>query len=232
MAPSLLLFILLMVMPALLHRLALSGERRVKARRWESLAEVPEEEPRGGWKTAQVLLAADGSRATLWGVTVGGAYEVDDVAVCRSRGCAPPGLDCDCGFYAFRSRAEALDLLRQTLACNGLRDKALLSVEVEGSVLQYERGYRAERQRVLGVQLERLCGTCREHGIGRVATRLAASWSYRLPTFARFTGAGSSVASGLLPVRPVCDDHVPAHGRVLGLGDLAGLLGTEVSWLP
>jgi hypothetical protein len=231
-APSLLLFILLMAMPAVLHRLALSGERRLREKRWLSLDEEVEDEARRGWKTAQVLLSADGTEATLWGITVGGSYRTDDRARCVRRGCEPPALDCDCGFYVFKQRAEALDLLRRTLACNGLRDKALLSVEVDGTVLEYARGYRAEQQRVMGVQLERVCGTCRDEGVGRPATRLAAAWAYRMPTFARFTGAGSAMASGMLPVRPICDAHVPERGQVLGIAELAGLLGTEVTWLP
>jgi hypothetical protein len=231
-APSLLLFILLMAMPVVLQRVARAGEQRVRERRWLSLTEELDDEPRSGWKTAQILLAPDGSSATLWGITVGRAYRVEDRARCEVRGCEPPALDCDCGFYAYKHRADALDLLRYTLACNGLRDKALLAVELDGTVLEYERGYRAERQQVMGVQVERVCGSCRDRGVGRRATGLAASYDYRMPALARLTGTGSAAASGLLPVRAVCDAHAPDRGHVFGIAELAGLLGTEVTWLP
>jgi hypothetical protein len=233
-APGLVLFIVLLALPALLHRVALAGDRHVTAKRWRGLPQVDEDDARRGYKTAQVLVAEDGSAATLSGITLGGSYRAEDRARCARRGCAAPGLDCECGFYAFKRRADALDLLRETLLANGLRHKALLTVELEGTVLQYEKGYRAERQRVLGVQLERICAVCRVHGHGSTATVLAASRQFRLPTYGRLPGVGAAgpATAGWWPVRPVCAEHVPDRSVVLGPSDLAGLLGTEVTWLP
>jgi hypothetical protein len=231
-SPGLLLFFIVLILPAVLHGVASAGERRVTERRWLALPEERGDEARRGYKTAQVLVAADGTSATLAGITVGGRYKAEDRAHCANRGCEPPGLDCACGFYAFTSRAEAVELLRETLACNGLRDKALLTVELDGTVLQYERGYRGERQRVLGVQFERQCAGCRREGVGRPATHLAADSAFRLPTIARYVSPSVAASRGLLPVRPVCDEHLPMGAVVLGLPEVAGLLGTEVTWLP
>lgn len=232
MAPTLVLFVILLAMPAVLHRVALAGHRRVTARRWMSLAEESDGDARRGYKTAQIVLSPDGSTATLSGVTLGGSYKAEDRARCTTRGCEAPGLDCECGFYAFKHRAEAVDLLRATIACNGLRDKALLTVDLDGSVLEYERGYRSERQRVLGVQLERDCSRCREHGVGRRATCLAAAREFRVTPFVRYLAPIAGSTGGMLPLRAVCTHHVPERAVVLGLPELAGLLGTEVTWLP
>jgi hypothetical protein len=229
---GLVLFVILLALPALLHRLARAGERRVTARRWLATEEQVEEEARRGYKTARVLVATDGSTATLAGVTLGGSYRVEDRARCRLRGCSPPAVDCDCGFYAFKKRAEALDLLRDTIPGWGLRDKALLTVDLDGDVLEYARGYRAEHQRVLSVDFEWACSGCRREGRSVRATRLAAARQFRPTPFGRPVSAGSDPAAGMWPVRPVCDDHVPLGGIPMGLGDLAGLLGTEVRWLP
>jgi hypothetical protein len=232
MAPTLVLFVILLAMPALLHRVALAGHRRVTARRWLALAEESHEDARRGYKTAQLVLTPDGTAASMSGITLGGSYKAEDRARCAIRGCRAPGLDCECGFYAFKDRAEAVELLRATVACNGLRDKALLTVDLEGSVLEYERGYRGERQRVLGVQLERNCARCRDEGVGRRATCLAAARQFRVAPFVRYLTPVAGATSGMLPVRPVCDHHVPERAVVLGLPELAGLLGTEVTWLP
>jgi hypothetical protein len=232
MTPSLLLFVLLLAMPAVLHRVALAGERRITERKWLALPEEHDDEARRGYKTAQVLLAEDGSSATLSGITLGGSYKAEDRARCATRGCDPPGLDCDCGFYAYKERAEAVHLLRQTLGCNGLRDKALLTVELDGTVLEFERGYRGERQRVLGVQLERDCSVCRRDGVGRRATCLAAARDFRMPALARYVTPAAASTRRLLPVRPVCAHHVPAGAIALGVPELAGLLAAEVTWLP
>lgn len=232
MAPVVVLFVLLLVMPAVLHRVAAAGERRVRTRRWLALPEEQGEDARRGYKTAQVLVSADGTTARMWGITVGGSYGADDRARCI-RGCTPPALGCTCGFYALKRRDEALDLLRETLVVNGLRHKALLAVELDGSVLEYERGYRAERQRVMGVEFERGCSRCTDLGRPRLATTLAASRSHRISPFARALGTTQpSARPKMLPVRPVCDEHVPDDAVVLTPGQLAGLLGAEVSWLP
>jgi hypothetical protein len=229
MTQGLLAVIVTLLLPPLLLRLLLAGERQARTRQWMALAEEVEEDARRGYKTAQVLVAPDGDEATLAGITHGGTYTVEARASCSSPGCSTPSPGCTCGFYAFKRREDAIELLRQTLAYNGLRHKALLTVDLDGSVLQYERGYRAERQRVLGIQFERECAIC-PSSAARRATCLAASRQFRVRPFPQPLGGTSSGLSGW-PVRPVCERHVPSGAMVLTPADVAGLLGTEVCWL-
>ena len=150
-------FVLLLVVPVLLAHL-LSGMHRSASRyHWLAMEEELSLEPEVAYKTAQVLVAADGSSALLSGVTEGRAYRPDEDAACRRAGCQPPGLDCVCGFYAFRDRREAEGMLGRTLGYYGVRPTALLTVELDGEVLEYERGFRAAHQRVVEVAFTRGC---------------------------------------------------------------------------
>jgi hypothetical protein len=221
--------------PLLAHRAVVHACRRARRRTWEQFEEEQSTEPLAASKTAQVLVRTDGTDALFVGVTLGRAYRVDSMAACPRMRCRPPGLDCDCGFYAFKTRADALDLLDQRLAYNGLRSKSLLTVELSGSILQYERGYRAERQVVHRVEFARRCARCEERGRSVRATVLAASPRHRAEPLGRADLRFlTSRPPDYVPVHPVCDAHVPPgrETRVLNPVDLAGLLGTEVMWLP
>lgn len=221
--------------PLLAHRAVVHACRRARRRSWEQLAEQRSSEPLAASKTAQVLVRTDGDDALFVGVTLGRSYRVDAVAACPRMRCRPPGLDCDCGFYAFKTREDALDLLDQRLAYNGLRCKSLLTVELSGSVLQYERGYRAERQVVHRVEFPRRCARCEDRGRSVPATVLAASHRHRAEPLGRADLRFlTNRPPDYLPVHPVCDAHVPPgpDSRALRPVDLAGLLGTEVMWLP
>jgi hypothetical protein len=227
----LLLVLLLLVATPVVQWAALGLQRHIMRRTWRSLDKELLVEPPVAYKTAQVVVTPDGGHATLVGITTGVAYPAVAAAVCPRRRCDPPGLDCSCGFYAFKRRSEAVALLHETLAFNGLRHKVLLTVMLEGEVLQYERGYRAQRQTVLGVEFSALCHRCEQQGTRRTAELLATAASSPRP-FTTFGGHGpSGWPATALPLRPVCSDHVPASSLTMNLAVVAGLLGTDVHWL-
>ncbi|MYW05833.1 hypothetical protein [Streptomyces sp. SID3343] len=116
---------------------------------------LPEERPRVapvGYKIATLLLSAGGDRAGFAGVSIGRGqtYGVEDDARCAyGRRHASPAPRCDCGFYCLGSEAEARDLLCVT----EYRFAALLTVDVLGSYIRYQRGLRYSRQRVTAVRV-------------------------------------------------------------------------------
>jgi hypothetical protein len=227
MLQGLVALLLLLLLPLAVQGVLLAGKRQARSRSWDGVEEELGVEARRGYKTAQVLIDARGA-ATFAGITEGGAYRAEARASCARARCRAPAPECVCGFYAFKRRADALELLRQTLACNGLRHKALLTVELEGSVLQYERGYRAERQRVLAVAFEPECAFRVRGALPHPADRLVAVPTARARSL--YAVPGSPAGPGA-PLRPVCDDHVPTGARAFRPVELAGLLGTEVGWL-
>lgn len=226
-------FLLLLVVPVLMSHLVAGMSRSAASLQWVAMEEELSIEPEVAHKTAQVLVAADGRSALLSGVTEGSAYKVDADAACKRSNCEPPGLDCVCGFYAFRSRSEAARMLGRTIGYYGVRPTALLTVELEGEVLEYERGFRAQHQRVTSVAFTLGCDLCERFELHCDAVCLAAS-----PTFVprRFTGLGNATVTlppGYFPVRPVCGRHIPEDPRthLLDPAELGALLGTDVRWL-
>lgn len=92
-----------------------------------------------------------------------GTFDADATAVCLlwfqsgTPGHAAPDQNCTCGFYAVtkeRYRAE-LTAGYSTSVCT-------LDVDLFGRVIVHENGYRAERQRVLGVTLDPCAVDCDE----------------------------------------------------------------------
>lgn len=75
-------------------------------------------------------------------------------AHCHRRGHAAPALECSCGFHAVGD-AEALGDVTHVLA-----DTVLLDVELSGAIVEHERGFRAERQRIVGVRFPATCSWC------------------------------------------------------------------------
>lgn len=129
-------------------------------------------------------------------------YRADDWAKCgrwEAWGDTHPApvVDCTCGFYAMRDR-EAVEPV------GGI---AVLEVELSGRVIRHERGYRAERQRVMSVAVDRLCWGWLENG----CTAEPVGLSYRRAQ-----------------VVPTCQEH--SEGRSASLLEVAGVLGTEVRW--
>lgn len=227
-------FLLLIIVPVLIASLIAGAQRSAARMRWMSLEEEFSIEAETAFKTAQVLVATDLSEALFTGVTEGSAYRSEDAASCKRAGCTPPGYDCVCGFYAFRSRAEAAAMLGRTLVYYGVRPTALLTVEFDGEVLEYERGYRAAHQNVVAVEFVTTCDLCERFGTASRAVALAASQTF-VPR--RLSGLGRPTVrypDGFLPVRPVCELHIPREDPlawVLDPGELSTLLAAEVRWL-
>lgn len=167
-----------------------------------------------GWKRAG--LTVHSGRAHFTGVGIKRTYGVDEDAAHAVTPLStwlfpdvyphevpdPTGVCQSCGFYAFADRDNAL-----------LRDgTALLQVELSGTVIRHERGYRAGHQRVLGVWVERWCQLCDR----ATATGLHPT-THRHP----FTDG--------TPLEPRCD--LCSVFDAWPLADVANMLGCEVRWL-
>ncbi len=125
-----------------------------------------------------------------------------------------PDLDCACGFYALDSVEEVLS--RYT------RSFLFLEVELYGRVLKGEMGYRAEKQRVLGVWVIPKCYNshpdwpCLEPvGVNVAPDRDKDRY-------------GFSIARG---THPTCWSHHEPD-NFWRLDELANELQTEVRWFP
>jgi hypothetical protein len=221
---------------------------------------------------ARLVAGPTSAEGGFLGLTVGGLYGADAAAVCevlagtlappRRWGRRPepaphgvPDLACTCGFYALKERAPALELLSARPPISRLFGTALLEVDLAGTIIEFQRGFRASDQRVLGVRVPPWCLPCAADGELRPAARLAGLANRplaaslgaeipRLPLADRAAVMAHHVSlldrlAGRAALRPVCDGHAfPAPGAddwapsvVLGLADLAARLGTEVRWL-
>ena len=170
---------------------------------------------------------------------------------------AIPDVDCSCGFYAYRDRCDAETLLSGRPPVSRLFGTALLDVDLAGIVIQFDHGYRSGHQRVLGVHVPGWCLPCAAEGRARRAGQLAgvagrplaAALQAEIPPHPRMYRVAQTLhyqalvrhLDGWAALRPVCDDHLPAETAdmlpgpptvlVCDLSELAGRLGTEVSWL-
>lgn len=224
-----------LMLPLLARALAEAAQRQGRRRAWanQDTDPAPSLDPLRGYKVAQLIIGHD-QQAWLAGVT-SLRYGVDTLARCRRRGCTPPGLDCRCGFYGFRSRERALDLLGRLSVQHPARSYVLLTVDLDGTVLEYEQGYRAQRQRVLRIELPDRCIRCHREGVHRPAARFVTHPQFRGEQllYERTLLARMALPMGSAPVRPLCADHMPADGsaRAYPLDELRALLGTEVTLL-
>jgi hypothetical protein len=234
----------------------------------------PSHDRPGGFKIARLVADPVTGRASFLGLTLGGLYEQDSAAGCEVlSGTLPPprrwgrrrpppthaapDLGCTCGFYALADRGEATELLATRPPVSRMFGAVLLEVDLAGTVIEFDRGYRAGHQRVLGVQVPRWCLPCARLGRTVPARRIAGLAGDDLeracrsdlpqhPPLYRFALAVHNVEvvrrlDGRAALRPVCDAHTPtsppaAGGAppstvVLELADLAAGLGTEVRWL-
>jgi hypothetical protein len=228
----------------------------------------------GGYKVARLLAGSASDPASFFGLTVGGRYASEDTAVCEvlTGGLPPPRrwgrrtsptphaapeLACTCGFYAYKDRAEAADLLAARPPVSRLFGTALLEVDFAGTVIEFDRGYRAGHQRVLGVHVPPWCVPCAANGRARRAVRLAGLAGAqlesalqgevpRLPTAYRLALTVHHATlldrlAGRAALRPVCHTHsgvldphdlaAPPPTMTIELADLASRLATEVRWL-
>lgn len=167
------------------------------------------------WKIAR-LYTPDGWTVKLGAVHRDAVHPVEGEAVCVSGvfsfGYAidgphtAPGVSCQCGFYAWKTAAFAREYMK------GIPDGfVLMQVELFGTVIQYERGYRAQRQRVLGVAIP---STCSASLCGKPAVVVD------FPSIGRDT-----------KYRVLCAEHKPEYSLTcVGIADVANALGCEVTW--
>lgn len=222
-----------LALPLLARGLAEAAQRHMRRNGWRGHEPTDSLEASRGYKIAQLIVGPNDD-AWLAGVT-SLRYGVDGLARCRRRACVPPGLDCRCGFYAFRERARAVDLFGVLTVRHPARSYVLLSVDLDGQVLEYERGFRAQRQRVLRIEVPSVCTRCLRDGRRTPATTFLAHAHFRGEQllYERTLSARVALPLGSAPVRPVCAGHVPDDaGRRYNLARLRGLTGTEVTLLP
>ena len=222
--------IALAAFPLLLDTALRALRRRVRRRRWIGVPETSLDEPIRAVKRARLRLAWDGQAATLSGLTLGCRYDVEDDARCP-RGCVRPADGCDCGFYALRPEAETevFGPNRRLLRATSVR----LDVELSGAVLEYDLGYRAQSQRVLRVAVPKLCASCLRFDDEREAVALVPIPASFLQPTVTVTSRTSSAGREPWPVlEPTCELHRRARSGApsVGIADLAGLIGTEVTW--
>lgn len=227
-----------------------------------------------GYKVGRLVADPREGGGCFLGMTVGGLYASDATATCEvldgrlppprrwGRRVVPaphrvPDLGCTCGFHAFNSAAAATQLLAERPPVSRLFGAALLEVDLAGTVIEFDRGFRAGHQRVLGVQVPRWCVPCAADGVALGAQALAGyagrpleqGLREEVPRFPSVYRLGVAVhyasllerLAGRAALRPVCDRHASVHGDdaaldgsevvVLGLPEVAGRLGTEVRWL-
>lgn len=223
--------LVLIPLPLVVESMTRARRRRTRKARWAGHDIHACDHPFRGYKVAQLVVGPDD--AWLAGV-MGSRYTVDDHATCLRHACSPPGVSCFCGFYGFRERARALDLVDRLASIQPSRSYVLLTVDLDGDVLEYEHGFRAQRQRVVRIEIGDRCQTCARSG-----HRTAASWV----THPRFRSeqlfaqqhlvSRCALPLGSAPIRPLCDPHTPSTlARRHTLLELRDLTGTEVTILP
>lgn len=122
-----------------------------------------------------------------------------------------PGLNCECGFYGVKKKADAYGAF-------------VAEADFYGTVIEHELGYRAEYQRILSIRVVRpaLC-----------AGRFLCDGTPGVITFAPDTMTPNSY--GGMETLPgsasiVCDRCAADQDRVATLPQLAARLGVEVRW--
>lgn len=237
--------------------LLLAVSRRFRAHVWAGrlplgVGALPVEEvdwpdsPRA-WKAARLVVSDDGRDVRVAGVAMGAPYTVDDAAVCGAGHAHPaPALGCACGFYGLVDRRDAAAQVGRRAAPHGGVVAALCRVEFSGLVIEHQRGFRGERQRVLAVSLLPWCVDCAQWGeqvradvvagrpggvVQRVPVRVGGPSSMRTSVAAPAPPQPLAWAP-LEPRCATCAAKIRPHRAVFGLADLAGALATEVDWLP
>jgi hypothetical protein len=161
------------------------------------------------FKVARLILHDDGG-PVFEGVGLGGCYGANDVAACvEVPHHVPPHPGCSCGFYAWRRRTDAIDLVGELVP-------ALLDVDLWGSFHEYERGYVAAVQQVRDVVLQPFCVDCLA---GRKNSLRAA------------VVIGPSRHGDDAQLLPLCDEHSSAEDYFTTLR-LTDAFGVRVRWAP
>lgn len=223
--------LVLVPLPLAVECLTRARRRRTRQARWEGHDIHACDQPFRGYKVAQLIVG--NGRAWLAGV-MGARYDVDDHARCLRGDCAPPGLSCFCGFYAFRDRTQALELIDRLGSIQPTRSYVLLTADLDGDVLEYEHGYRAQRQRIVRIEVADRCQPCAREGMSAAACPITHPRFRSEQLFAQQDLVSrSAMPLGSAPLRPLCERHTPATlARRHTLLELRGLIGTEVMTLP
>lgn len=156
-----LLYILIGVVPVVISAIFIGmgiSEDRARSRNRKKAENLPESDLFSldqanmcGFK----VVALTGEFPTFTGIT-GDTYSKDDSATCKlSPEHVPPVSNCECGFYAFKNRADA----QFELSIHpGL---FLVDVDLFGLGFEHKYGFRAESQRVNEIILPRRCMRCK-----------------------------------------------------------------------
>lgn len=154
-------------------------------------------EPVRAWKRASIGLTRDG-KADFVGLYLATRYGAEATAACEAMPGRVPHVPGRCGFSGRSSRDD--------LRAEASLGVATLEVEFHGRVVSQPRGYRAERQRVLRVELDPVCLHCKSRDM-------------RLGIYKEKY------------LRPICAQHLESDlWREISLSELASMLGTEVCW--
>lgn len=136
------------------------------------------------WRFARIVREHDGWRFASLNEPFG-TFAVEDEALCKKRvKHRAPALDCTCGFYALRTKPA--------LSARVHAREWLLEVELYGTVIAHEYGYRAQYQRVRSL-LAGFCW-CEEPASTVVATRVES----RAPRLELYCAEHQPVATPLL----------------------------------
>ena len=204
-------------------------DRRARERKLQSIPERTSPDPIPGVKVAYPMIRDD--RVVFHALVFPRAYGVEAQATCalgrlhRMAGVEHgpvPRKDCTCGFYAWkpsharRARPERSIPGRRLTAGEArkrsdqsVRSMCVLDVELLGKVMVFERGYRAQRQRVMSVSMGWECVMCGGRARG-------------------FT-AGTFIVGrrNATTIHPTCGCQMPVRWSI---SDIANMAGTEVKW--
>lgn len=224
--------LVLLPLPAIVQVAIRFRRRRRRLARWSDPPAGVTDQSFRGYKVAQFVMGP--TDAYLMGV-LDVRYGVDDRAVCLRPRCSPPGLDCLCGFYAYKHRTAAVGLLHELSRISPQDMYVLLSTDVDGDVLEYEHGYRAERQRVVRIELPDRCWECWGQPRGNSTVAYLSHPRFRTEHLGgtQDVQAHSALPRGAAPLRALCRDHAPSRGaQTFTASDLRARIGTEVAILP
>lgn len=178
--------------------------------------QAAERVPVTGYKAGRLLYLPDEWKVVFQGVR--DTYGVTAEARCSRYGHAHvPHKNCTCGFYSLKR-------LGDLIASEGLatrwtfgETKAFFECDYWGHIVEAQKGYRAQFQRILRVTYPRYCShfdNCSADDLVLVAT-------------------GESDELGW-EIKPVCQNHLEAEYPIgtpyWTPADLAAIAGTEIGW--
>ncbi len=157
---------------------------------------------------AALVVNTDAGGLAFSGIGYGGTYGAHDAATCVTISQhVPPHAGCGCGFYAWRDRDAAVEIINDETV-------VILDVELWGSFHEYEHGFVAAAQRVKKVTLQPFCAGC-------LATR---DQQFQPATML----AGDQRPGSHL--QPMCDEHAGREELTRDLAAVSESLGVDVNW--